>query len=220
MLEIIENLGSKFPNKNSKRKRVYCLYRCYCGKEFEAQKDSVSCGNTKSCGCLQRLMASNSAKIKSVTHGYSSTTLYQTWCNMHKRCYKENSNRYYIYGGRGIKVCERWHTLENFINDMHGSWKEGLSIDRIDNDGNYEPSNCRWVTREVQARNRTIIQSNNTSGFKGVSYQKSRKKYIAQIVVNGINKNLGRFNTAEEAAYRYNKYIKDNNLEHTINNID
>ena len=88
----------------------------------------------------------------SYSHGLSGTRAYSTWRTMVYRCTSPKSPNYAYYGGRGIRVCDRWQTFENFYADM-GERPEGLSIDRIDNDGNYEPGNCRWATRNRQQRN-------------------------------------------------------------------
>lgn len=89
-----------------------------------------------------------------LTHGMSRTPIYESWKAMRKRCLNPNAPKYRLYGGRGITICERWDYFENFREDM-GERPIGLSLDRIDNDGNYEPGNCRWATQKEQQNNRS-----------------------------------------------------------------
>jgi len=100
---------------------------------------------------------------------------------------------------------------------MLPTWKKGLSIDRINNNGNYELANCRWATKEVQVRNTRMIKSNNTSGYRGVT--KSGNKWKCSIRVNGKQIYIATYTTALEAAKAYDSYVIKNNLEHTINNV-
>lgn len=153
---------------------------------------------------------------KKIKHGYRYHRLYKTWLGMMQRCYKVNNINYSKYGLKGVTVCNQWHNIENFINDMYLSYEEGLTIDRIDTTGNYEKDNCRWSNKTTQSRNRRIVQKNNTSGYKGVYLSKS-KTYISQIKVNSKKIYLGSFKSAIEAALVYDRYIIDNNLEHTKN---
>lgn len=125
----------------------YVRARCACGNEHQVQ--ATDWGRTKSCGCLS---SRSGDYIR--THGRSTTVEYQAWRNMLARCYDTGNNRYADYGGRGITVVDRWHTFENFYADMGRRPSADLSLDRIDNDGRYEPGNCRWVTHSVQMRNR------------------------------------------------------------------
>ncbi len=150
-------------------------------------------------------------------HGLSKHRLYPTWANMLQRCNNPLHKFYSYYGGRGIKVCERWLKAENFIEDMYPTFKEGLSIDRVDTNDNYCKENCRWANKSTQTRNTRKIRISNTSGFRGVSFDKERNKFKASIRVNGKEKTLGRYKTDIEAAKAYDDYVTKHNLEHTKN---
>lgn len=136
-------------NRASKRPRAYWNCLCDCGNSVVAAKHTLKIGHALSCGCLQRERASESNK----KHGYYKTKMYKAWIGMLQRCSNTNTKRYKHYGGRGISVCSRWLNFKNFLADM-GERPPGLSIDRIDVNGNYEPGNCRWATALEQRANR------------------------------------------------------------------
>lgn len=94
--------------------------------------------------------------------------IYHSWAGMKARCLNEKNPNYHRYGARGIKVCQEWMQFDNFAKDMASSWKEGLSIDRINNDGNYEPGNCRWATRIQQAQNTRNVSNARKYRFNGL----------------------------------------------------
>lgn len=212
---LITDLGMKYPTVTSNKKRRYGMYQCNCGTLFKAQHTNIKNGNTNSCGCYQI----QKLTIIKTTHGLSHHPLYDIWVGMIQRCTNVKYDNYKNYGARGITVCDRWLDVSNFIEDMYPSYLEGLSLDRIDNNGNYELFNCRWATPSVQAQNTRKLRSTNTSGYRGVSLDKKTFKYSSEIQVNNVRHKLGIYTTALEAAIAYDTYVITNNLKHNINKV-
>lgn len=208
-LILLKDLGMLYPKVNSKHKIRFCIYRCFCGNEFRARYGDVNRLKTKSCGCL--------IGKPNITHGLSNHRLYGIWQQMIQRTTNKNHIHYIDYGGRGITVCERWLNVANFIEDMYPTFVEGLTLDRKENDLGYSKDNCRWVTQTTQTRNTRRLISKNTTGYRGVNL--SGNKYMARISTDNGRIYLGSFKTDIEAAKAYDKYVIDNNSEHTKNFI-
>ena len=180
-------------NEFKEKDVLKCLCKCDCGNQKIIRRNDLLSGKTISCGCKQK---ENILKI-AVTHGKSNTRIYDIWCAMKQRCYYKKNSYYPNYGGRGIKVCDEW--LEDFMNFYNWAMKNGyddtLSIDRIDVNGNYEPSNCRWTTIKEQANNTT------------------RNRYIEY---NGKIKTLSQW--ADELGVNYST-LRTQTTKHTLEEI-
>lgn len=152
-LTVIRYIGAdgRYPSGGLRHK---WLVRCDCSPEKEKIIAHKDLGVSRSCGCLQRECAKRTGMLNT-THGRRYAVEYRAWVNMKSRCYDPRQPHYADYGGRGIGVCERWlEAFENFYEDMGPRPTPDHSIDRIEVNGNYEPSNCRWATRKRQQRNR------------------------------------------------------------------
>lgn len=141
-----------------KNRATQWLCKCECGKKTIVSVGDLRSGHTKSCGCLhQEIINHGRAHFK---HGMEGTIFYSKWAGMKRRCLNKNDKKYFRYGGRGIIVCDKWLKFNNFRDDMYQSYLEhfkqygkNTSIDRINNNGNYEPNNCKWSTQKEQTNN-------------------------------------------------------------------
>lgn len=125
--------------------------RCDCGKMIVMPGTELTKGKCKSCGCQRNQLIGE----KNRRHGMSRLPIWNVWHSMKQRCENPRAQAWKNYGGRGITVCKRWsESFENFLEDMGAGYQEGLTLDRIDVNGNYEPNNCRWITMKEQARNK------------------------------------------------------------------
>jgi hypothetical protein len=186
------------------------LCRCSCGQTTTVDGQNLRQGGTRSCGCLTEPNLD-----RWVTHGLNKGgqhPLATTYHMMKRRCLQPNSRSWRNYGGRGIAICDRWiNDFAAFVEDVGPRPGPGYTLDRMDNDGNYQPGNVRWATASEQRLNQRLSenpnrqtkQARNVSGCVGVSLTRSRnrsKPWQAHIYINGRTKNLGSFATIEEAA--------------------
>lgn len=134
---------------NNKRRKWIC--KCKCGNYTSVTTNHLTSGDVSSCGC-------KNYESKNKTHGLSHTRIYEIWCGIRRRCYNQKDKNYSNYGGRGITVCNEWNAdFMSFYNwSVANGYNDNLTIDRINNNGNYEPQNCRWITHAEQQRNRSF----------------------------------------------------------------
>lgn len=180
-----------------KKSFAYFECLCDCGNVIWTRGAALRYGTTKSCGCYKK----DKLDLIRTKHGYSKTRLYRIWCAMKARCYNKNSDVYYLYGERGIKICSDWLDLEKGFENFKewsllNGYKETLTIDRIDPNGDYEPDNCRWVNISVQNRNKRNNRVFVYNGQRKVLLDLAKENGISY---SGIRKRLKRGMTIEEA---------------------
>ena len=207
---LLEDLGMRFATEKSKEKKRYGLYQCqYCGASFKGMVSHIRTGHKRSCGC-------QSTKYKN-PHGLHHHRMYKTWSNMIHRCSDPNFKQYEDYGGRGIIVCDEWQDIKNFIDwvENTSNWEEGLTLDRINTNGNYSPDNCTFSNRTIQSINQRI-QSSNTSGYVGVCWVVAKNRWKVRVQMYGKCKHIGYFHNLEDAVKARDEYILANNLPHPL----
>lgn len=202
--EFVRDLGLSFPTETSKRKSRYYSVICpYCKKEFKVIAQYYNSGKLKSCKKCASGIRDLSVYYRK--HGLRKDPLYTTWACVKDRCNNDRHKSYKNYGGRGITMCDEWsNDFKKFYDwSIKNGYEKGLDIDRIDNDGNYEPDNCRYVSRFINMSNTRSIRSDNKSGFRGVSIRKSNSRARAMITIDGKPRYLGTFDTPEQASEVY-----------------
>jgi len=223
-MKLIQDLGKQYPTSTSKQKTRYGVFEC---KQCKTQskyavndiKRSATGGLCKK--CYKPIAAANNS-----THGDSQTTnsiyksLYRRWSHIKARCNCVTDDAYPRYGGVGITMIKSWEEDYSVFKEwaISNGYQEQLTIDREDNSKGYSPDNCRWVSYEIQNRNRGKIKVRQCSSkYKGVTLKNNR--YAARIMVNRVSINLDNFDSQIDAAKAYNNYIIEHNLEHTLNDI-
>ena len=197
-MPLINLTGQKFgrlvvvKRAKNRGRRTCWLCRCMCGNECIVHADSLHSGNTQSCGCLH----SENLRKRNTIHGKANERIYKIWTSMHTRCTNHKHSDYCNYGGRGISVCVQWQKdfMAFYEWAMASGYSNDSTLDRIDNNGNYEPENCRWVARHQQSSNKR-----NNTDFVGVSFCAQRKKYIAYLKNNGKYILHKRFKSKDDA---------------------
>lgn len=138
--------------------------------------------------------------------------------NMKTRCENKNHKDYKNYGAKGISICKEWNKVKYFVEwALENGYDDSLTIDRKNNKLGYSPDNCRWVNMNIQQSNKRKLCKINSSGKRGVSFNKKNKKFVTTIGVDKKRIYLGSYLTAEEAGLAYDNYVKKNNLPHTLN---
>ncbi len=195
----LKRVGKQFSVRGKCGSSNHAVFQCECGKRGVFNCHKVKTGHTRSCGCFRAEKSSQRLKqnANGVTHGGCHTEAYKSWQKMKSRCENKADRGYQNYGGRGIVVCERWQSFAMFLEDM-GERPAGMSIDRIDVNGNYEPRNCKWATRFEQARNK---RTNRILTVNGVSRIITDWACIGGISVNGILARLSKGESSHDAVF-------------------
>lgn len=183
---------------------VMWLCKCDCGNTTAAQAGHLASGKHSSCGCGQRARASET----NLTHGATSTAEWSVWRGMKRRCNSPRSKAYPRYGGRGIRVCDRWQKFENFLADMGKRPGPEFELDREDNDRGYEPGNCRWVRRLINIRNSSNPLRITANGVTRLAVEWAEDLGISPMT---LRKRLSRGWTAEDAVSVPKRHVSDSN---------
>ena len=204
-MKLIKDLGMR--KGTQKRPRRYGLYECeQCKDHFELMTEQVKYKKSSLCNVC-------AMKKRFTKHNDISSRLYKIWAQMKSRC---KSKPAYSH----VSVCEQWQDYMSFKEwALDNGYSETLTIDRINNAGDYEPTNCRWSTRETQNQNTRLLRSTNTTGYRGVFYDKRRDTYYANIYAFKKNNHLGSNKSKDILAKRVNEFILNNNLNQPLNEV-
>ena len=211
-IELLEDLGMLYAKPTSKNKTRYAMFRCsICLNPFKSVAGNVrTAGITKCMSCR--------TVIRNTTHGENDTPLHNLWNSLKARCDHDTS-----YTALLKVRCKEWDDFLVFRDwALANGYSPSLTIDRRNNDLGYSPDNCRFVTMKVQARNKRVLSSVNTSGYKGVSKANNihSVKWCSYITVDAKRHSLGVYSAKLEAAKAYDSYVAINNLEHSTNGLE
>ena len=192
-------------------KRTVWNCQCDCGNTRAVESTQLTSGHTKSCGCLRKELVSKSK----TTHGKKNTKIYHVWQSMKCRCGNKNNKSYKDYGARGIKVCDEWLEENGFLNFYYwatnNGYSESLTIDRINVNGNYEPSNCRWVSRLVQSNNK---RNNVLITHNGETHNISQWEKMLNIKRGALRSRVSTYGMSPDEAIsrsiNYKKKVEEN----------
>lgn len=196
------------------QKRTFVLAQCpHCDFVGSFVLNKIKSGHTKSCGCVRTKLTYQSKNLDLRTK--LNKRFYRIWSDMKSRCDNPKQTSYHHYGGRGIKYCKKWIDFCNFQEEMSEGYRENLTLDRIDPNGDYTRENCRWTDRSTQSYNRRK-GCNNSSGKVGVNFEKHVRKWKASITVNKVYHFLGFFEDLGDAIkarraaeFKYYGYLKE-----------
>jgi|FLOH01.1.fsa_nt_gi hypothetical protein len=209
-MKIVEDLGIVFPSDTSIKKTRCAIFQCNkCNITLKRNVRAIKHRGQEFCYSCAR-----------TKHGLSSHKLYTSWSLQRERCYNTKGKDYSSYGARGIITHEIFNDFLvwlHYVESLPNAYKENYTIDRVNNDANYEPMNLRWASKSLQVQNTRLLSKRNTSGYRGVSFDDVRNKWSSRIVSNSMSLFLGRFNTAIEAAQAFDNHVVKHHLNHTIN---
>lgn len=192
------------------------MFECSCGSTFRRRIQDIKNSNNPSCGCVIR----DILKARNTKHGLSKHPMYKLWKGIRSRCYNKNRWDYIHYGGRGIKMSDEFLndvvSFIHYLTSIDGYGVDGYSIDRIDNNGNYERGNLRWVSQSIQMSNQRK-RINCSSKYVGV--KKDNNKWSATVCHKYKDNYIGSFDTPEEAAKARDRFIIENNFPHRLSGL-
>lgn len=211
-MKIVKDLGLIYPTSGSNKKYYYGIYMCSCGSLTRALMKSKITKETDTKQCMS--CRNKAIGARGIKHNGSRTKLYKVWTGIKQRCTNTNNSRYLDYGGRGIGFCSEWVNFINFQEwSNNNGYKNGLTIDRINNNKGYSPDNCRWTGVDVQSTNKRK-RMGCSSKYIGVSF--AGNKWLAMVTFKGSQKYIGSYATEDNAARARDAYILTNSLPHLL----